>query len=145
MIKMLLQCKSQSSLLNQLIVIQTNWFIKNLSKPPKTKLSKQGPKRAQNKIKLTMTRFSAWESFCITTRVWLLDILWPLAKLGVELTTLVYFWYADHHYWAILLTGSILMPGIIEVRTMYKFGNTILGIYVMEGSDFVWGFYHDKI
>ena len=63
-----------------------------------------------------MTRFSAWESFCITSRVWLLDILWPLAKLGVELTTLVYFWYGDHHYWAILLTGSILMPGIIEVR-----------------------------
>jgi hypothetical protein len=65
-----------------------------------------------------MTRYSSLESFCIATRVWFLDILWPLAKKGVEITTVVYFWYADHLYWAMLTTSAILLPGILEVKAM---------------------------
>ncbi len=63
-----------------------------------------------------MTRFSSWECFCIASRVWLLDIFWPLARMGVEITTVVFFWYTDHYYWGVLTTSALLLPGIIEVR-----------------------------
>ena len=63
-----------------------------------------------------MSRFSAWDSFCLVTRVWILDILLPLARKGVELTTIVYFWYTDHYYWGLLTTSAILLPGILEVK-----------------------------
>ena len=62
-----------------------------------------------------MTRFSAWQAFCLACRVWILDIMFPLARKGVEITTVVYFWYSDHYYWGMLTTGALLLPGILEV------------------------------
>jgi hypothetical protein len=66
-----------------------------------------------------MARFSAWESFCLVCRVCILDVLFPLARKGVEITTIVYFWYTDHYYWGALTTAALLIPGVLEVFGMF--------------------------
>ena len=53
-------------------------------------------------------------SCCLSWRVFCFDIVWPILKKCIEITTIACLVFFGHYEWALLTLTMLLLPGLLE-------------------------------